>query len=242
MALAITEGCWRMTLCLRRAAPPERPGLYAEALPRGAAGHDPAEDQTNTQMRGATYMLISAKILVTATASCLVIAMPVGAAAQTDLPVLGTIGIDLPQRLETIQDAAQGELFEGPSLSWNLSVNDTVVPRMISDFDDDGLDDFIIHSGWGFGIIGNANGQLVAKAATPYEFPIGTSMETEWILSPGDEVVAVGRFGRLGSSAGEMVLKGARGFAFVGANKQRGILEARTVVPYGTRLFGDGLS
>jgi hypothetical protein len=51
----------------------------------------------------------------------------------------------------------------------------------------------------------------------------------------------VGRFGRAGSDAAEMVLKGPSGFAFVGANKERGILEAKTVVPYGTRLEGDGL-
>jgi hypothetical protein len=46
--------------------------------------------------------------------------------------------------LKLIQTAAHGVWFEGPSFSWNLSFNDIVVPNMISDFDDDGLDDFII--------------------------------------------------------------------------------------------------
>jgi hypothetical protein len=132
-------------------------------------------------------MRISAKMLVTATASCVAIAMPIGAAAQTDLPVLGTIGIGPSGDLEAIQEVDHGQGL-GTSPSWQLSVHDTVVPRMISDFDGDKLDDSIIRSDSGIGIVGNENGNLVLKAVASYG-PI----EGGWILSPEDEVVAVGR-------------------------------------------------
>ena len=51
---------------------------------------------------------------------------------------------------------------------------------MISDFDRDGYDDFIIRSASGIGIVGNdANDNLVLKAEAPY----GTDIGRDWILS-----------------------------------------------------------
>ena len=105
---------------------------------------------------------------------------------------------------------------------------------MISDFDKDGYDDFIIRSDWGMGIIGNdADDNIVLKALTPY----GTDIGDGWVLSASDEVVAVGKFGRA-ESAGQMVLKGTTGFGFVRAHE--GGLQAVTVVPYGDRITGEG--
>jgi hypothetical protein len=178
-------------------------------------------------------MCIFAKMLVTAMATCLVIAMPIGAAAQTDLPVLGTIGIDPSGNLTAIQKAFHDQPL-GPSLSWHLSVHDTVVPRMISDFDGDKLDDFIIRSDQRMGIVGNdAADNLVLKAAAPYG-PI----DGGWILSPEDEVVAVGRFAGSDRPAQMVLKRNPTGslpntplFAFVAA--ERGRLRAKTVVYHG---------
>jgi hypothetical protein len=186
-------------------------------------------------------MTMSSRTLVTTTASCMVIAISssLGTAARAESPVLGTIGLDSSGAwpLTAIQDAAHGEWFGGKAFSWWLSVHDTVVPKMISDFDPapDGYDDFIIRSGWGIGIVGNdAGDNLVLKAAAPY----GTDIGEGWILSAGDEVVAVGRFGRAEAPA-QMVLKGTTGFAFVRAHEEGG-LQAMTVVPYGNWITGDG--
>ena len=110
------------------------------------------------------------------TYSCLAVAIwfSLAADACADAPVLGTIGIDPVGALTAIKDAAHGEWFEGSDLSWDLSIDDAVVPSMISDFDKDGYDDFIIRSDWGIGIIGNdANDNLVLKAVTPYGTDIG---------------------------------------------------------------------
>ena len=144
-------------------------------------------------------MSSSSETLARTTASCLVtaISLLVCAATRAESPVFGTIGIDPFGALTIIQGAAHGEWFEGSDLSWDLSIDDAVVPSMISDFDKDGYDDFIIRSDWGMGIIGNdADDNIVLKALTPY----GTDIGDGWVLSASDEVVAVGQFGRAESA------------------------------------------
>ncbi len=156
--------------------------------------------------------------------------------ALTSQPVLGTIGIDSSGALTTIQSATEGTWLGG----WNLSINDTVVPGKIGDFDGDGLADFVIRSNWGIGIIGNdRNDNLEAKALTQF----GTDIGKNWILSRGDKVVAVGRFGS-DSNPAQMVVKGTKGFAFVRTYRRNqqveGELQVVTVVPYDTQIEGGG--
>jgi hypothetical protein len=158
-------------------------------------------------------------------------------------PALATLGISPSGALATIQAAGQGDWFKGSRYSWNLNVHDIVVPGMISDFDGDKFDDFVSTSGWGIGVIGNdANDNLVSKALTPY----GTDIGIGWILSPDDEVVAVGRFAGPERPA-QLVLKrknapndpGAPLFAFVAA--EEGNLRAKTVVAIGDWIIAQGV-
>jgi hypothetical protein len=184
-------------------------------------------------------MTISTRILVAATASCVAIAMPIGVAAQTDLPVLGTIGLnDTSGNLTAIQKVAHGQPL-GPSSQ--LSVHDTV-ERMISDFDGDKLDDFIIRNGSGIGIVGNdTNDTFVLKAWAFY----GTDIGRGWFLSSDDELVAVGRFAG-DDRPGQLVLKRKNApnnpetplFAFVAA--EAGKLLAKTLVAIGDPIMDKG--
>ncbi len=166
---------------------------------------------------------------------CSLVLMSAFVGAQ-DNPVLGTIGIDRFGTLQEIQ-RAEGDSWLG---NWHLVVGDIVVPGMIGDFDGDELDDFIIRSAWGIGIIGNdPNDKLQAKALTQF----GTDIGRNWILSDTDEVVAVGHFGSA-SNPVQMVLKGTNGFAFVRAYRRNqqvdGELQVVTVVPYNAQIEGGG--
>ncbi len=143
-------------------------------------------------------------------------------------PVLGTLGLNSSGVLATIQSATDGQILGG----WRLSLNDQVQgPAMTGDFDADGLDDFVIRSGWGIGVIGNTSSDaLTSKALTQF----GTNIGLGWTLDASDQVVAVGKFGATSNPAA-MVLKGSTGFAWVRASG--GALSAITVVPYGTALW-----
>jgi hypothetical protein len=145
---------------------------------------------------------------------------------RTDPVVLGTIGIDGAGALAAIQtvspETAMGE--------WRANLADTVEPKMVGDFDNDGKDDFIIRSSSAIGVMGNdASDVLTSKAVAPFGTDIGG-----WTLGASDQVVAVGRFGSTSNPA-MMVLEGPAGFAFVRVSG--GAMAAVTVVPFGSLLW-----
>lgn len=100
------------------------------------------------------------------------------------------------------------EITDGWIGSWNFGFTNQV--EGVGDLDGDGRDDYIITSGWGFGIIQVApNGQFVLLAAFPWD-SIG-----HWFQEPESRFACLGNFSNINGDAEEILVHNNMGIGLI---------------------------